>query len=68
MLRGGILPAFATISAMSSVFVKEKKNCIPSLGDGHDPHFTSNTEGLFSSAKTLHGDLWIGEGLNSVFQ
>lgn len=68
MPRAGILPVLATASAVSSVFVKGKKTCIHSLGDDHDPQFTGDTEGLFSAAKMLHGDLWIGEGLNLVFQ
>lgn len=32
----------------------------PSSGDGHGPHFIGNREGLFSAAKMLHNDLWIG--------
>lgn len=43
----------------TSVFV-EGKIRTPNLGDEHGPHFTGNREGLFSAAKALHNDLWIG--------
>ena len=59
MQRGRVLPLLATAVAVSSVLV-EGKNHTPNLGDGHGPHFIGNREGLFSAAKTLHNDLWIG--------
>lgn len=31
-----------------------------SSGDEYGPHFIGNREGLFSAAKMLHNDLWIG--------
>lgn len=57
--RDWVLPLLTKAITMSSVFA-EGKFCTPSSGDGHGPHFIGNREGLFSTAKTLHNDLWIG--------
>lgn len=34
------------------------KTCSSNLGDGHGPHFIA--EGLFSAARVLHNDWWLG--------
>lgn len=57
--RDWVLPLLTKAIAVPSVFV-EGKFCTPSSGDGHGPHNTGNRAGLFSAAKMLHNDLWIG--------
>lgn len=59
MQRGGVLPLLTTAITVSSAFA-EGKIRTANLGDGHGPHFIGNREDLFSAAKTLHNDLWIG--------
>lgn len=59
MERGRVLPLLTTATAVSSVSVKGK-TCTSDFGDEHGPHVIGNREGLFSVAKMLHNDLWIG--------
>lgn len=41
--------------------LQQQSPCLLCLGGGgHGSHFIGNRAGLFSAAKTLHNDLWIG--------